>query len=57
MIQLAQTTRRSELGKITPDKTFEERSALNENIVFRVFLSSIYLYDGSPFVELSIYVT
>ncbi|XP_020591396.1 stomatin-like protein 2, mitochondrial isoform X2 [Phalaenopsis equestris] len=33
VIQLAQTTMRSELGKITLDKTFEERDALNENIV------------------------
>jgi len=33
VIQLAQTTMRSELGKMTLDKTFEERDALNENIV------------------------
>ncbi|KAG1359361.1 stomatin-like protein 2, mitochondrial [Cocos nucifera] len=33
VIQLAQTTMRSELGKITLDKTFEERDALNESIV------------------------
>ncbi|XP_073106275.1 uncharacterized protein [Elaeis guineensis] len=33
VIQMAQTTMRSELGKITLDKTFEERDALNENIV------------------------
>ncbi|KAJ7959475.1 stomatin-like protein 2, mitochondrial [Quillaja saponaria] len=33
VIQLAQTTMRSELGKITLDKTFEERDALNEKIV------------------------
>lgn len=31
--QLAQTTMRSELGKITLDKTFEERESLNRNIV------------------------
>ncbi len=31
--QLAQTTMRSELGKITLDKTFEEREILNINIV------------------------
>ena len=31
--QLAQTTMRSELGKITLDKTFEERDILNTNIV------------------------
>ncbi len=31
--QLAQTTMRSEIGKITLDKTFEEREALNANIV------------------------
>ncbi len=31
--QLAQTTMRSELGKITLDKTFEERESLNTNIV------------------------
>ncbi|KAL1813658.1 hypothetical protein DCAR_0626018 [Daucus carota subsp. sativus] len=33
VIQLAQTTMRSELGKITLDKSFEERSALNDKIV------------------------
>ncbi|XP_078178353.1 uncharacterized protein LOC144572593 [Carex rostrata] len=33
VIQLAQTTMRSELGKITLDKTFEERDMLNEKIV------------------------
>lgn len=39
VIQLAQTTMRSELGKITLDKTFEERDTLNEKIVvsFLVF--------------------
>ena len=31
--QMAQTTMRSELGKITLDKTFEERDTLNANIV------------------------
>jgi len=31
--QLAQTTMRSELGKITLDRTFEERDALNDSIV------------------------
>ena len=31
--QLAQTTMRSELGKITLDKTFEERDRLNKNIL------------------------
>ncbi len=30
---LAQTTMRSEIGKLTLDKTFEEREALNSNIV------------------------
>ncbi len=33
VVQLAQTTMRSELGRITLDKTFEERTALNLNIV------------------------
>lgn len=31
--QLAQTTMRSEIGKLTMDKTFEERERLNSNIV------------------------
>jgi len=31
--QLAQTTMRSEIGKLTLDKTFEERETLNANIV------------------------
>mmetsp|Transcript_23825 Transcript_23825/g.66099 ORF Transcript_23825/g.66099 Transcript_23825/m.66099 type:complete len:462 (+) Transcript_23825:122-1507(+) len=33
VLKLAQTTMRSELGKITLDKTFEERDTLNSNIV------------------------
>lgn len=33
LIQLAQTNMRSEIGKITLDKTFEERESLNVNIV------------------------
>jgi len=33
VVQLAQTTMRSELGKITLDKTFEERDTLNVKIV------------------------
>lgn len=33
LTQLAQTTMRSEIGKITMDKTFEEREMLNTNIV------------------------
>ena len=34
--QLAQTTMRSEIGKIELDKTFEEREALNTNIVMAI---------------------
>ncbi len=34
--QLAQTTMRSEIGKIDLDKTFEERDALNTSIVFSI---------------------
>lgn len=33
IIQLAQTTMRSELGKISLDKVFREREGLNINIV------------------------
>ncbi|KAK3122778.1 hypothetical protein QOZ80_8AG0618170 [Eleusine coracana subsp. coracana] len=33
VLQLAQTTMRSEVGKITLDKSFEERDTLNEKIV------------------------
>mmetsp|Transcript_1868 Transcript_1868/g.2807 ORF Transcript_1868/g.2807 Transcript_1868/m.2807 type:complete len:393 (-) Transcript_1868:63-1241(-) len=36
VMQLAQTTMRSELGKITLDKTFEERENLNKNIVIAI---------------------
>ncbi|KAM0869393.1 hypothetical protein ACQ4PT_035685 [Festuca glaucescens] len=36
VIQLAQTTMRSELGKITLDKTFEERDTLNVKIVMSI---------------------
>lgn len=38
IIQLAQTTMRSEIGKITLDQTFEERSTLSEKIVVRFSL-------------------
>ncbi len=34
--QLAQTTMRSEIGKMTMDKTFEEREAMNVNIVHSI---------------------
>lgn len=34
--QLAQTTLRSEIGKIDLDKTFEERAAINQAVVFEV---------------------
>lgn len=33
VMQLAQTSMRSELGKMTLDNTFEERDSLNEKIV------------------------
>jgi len=36
VLQLAQTTMRSELGKISLDKTFEEREALNVKIVNQI---------------------
>ncbi|KAI7981507.1 hypothetical protein LOK49_Contig34G00005 [Camellia lanceoleosa] len=36
VIQLAQTTMRSELGKITLDKTFEERDTLNDKIAISI---------------------
>lgn len=38
--QLAQTTMRSEIGKIDLDKTFEERESLNINIVNSINLAS-----------------
>ena len=44
VIQLAQTTMRSELGKITLDKTFEERDTLNEQIVVSVFFHLVLSY-------------
>lgn len=37
VIKLAQTTMRSELGKISLDKTFSGRDMLNENIVVCFF--------------------
>ena len=33
IINLAQTTMRSEIGKLSLDKTFEEREVLNEKII------------------------
>lgn len=38
--QLAQTTLRSEIGKIDLDRTFEERAAINGNIVSEVDMAS-----------------
>lgn len=38
--QLAQTTMRSEIGKIDLDKTFEERESLNTNIVQAINMAS-----------------
>ena len=38
--QLAQTTLRSEIGKIDLDRTFEERAAINGNVVHEVDLAS-----------------
>ena len=43
VIQLAQTTMRSELGKITLDKTFEERDTLNEKIVVIILRSPLLM--------------
>lgn len=42
MKQLAQTTMRSELGKLSLDKTFEERESLNHSIVNALNLASEY---------------
>lgn len=44
VLQLAQTTMRSELGKITLDKTFEERDTLSKKIV--VNIRSLFLFTG-----------
>ena len=49
VIQLAQTTMRSELGKMTLDKTFEERDALNENIVVCHLISNLKLFVYFPY--------
>jgi regulator of protease activity HflC (stomatin/prohibitin superfamily) len=51
VIQLAQTTMRSELGKMTLDKTFEERDALNENIVVSILflISSFFVIKSILF--------
>jgi hypothetical protein len=46
VIQLAQTTMRSELGKITLDKTFEERDTLNEKIVVSLICSSVFFFNS-----------
>lgn len=49
VVQLAQTTMRSELGKITLDKTFEERATLNLNIVESIRYSNVLhmiVHDG-----------
>lgn len=40
IIQLAQTTLRSEIGKIDLDRTFEERALINGNVVREVDLAS-----------------
>lgn len=40
VVQLAQTTMRSEIGKLTMDATFEERDQLNANIVNAINLAA-----------------
>jgi regulator of protease activity HflC (stomatin/prohibitin superfamily) len=40
IIQLAQTTLRSEIGKIVLDRTFEERTVINANVVQELDLAS-----------------
>ena len=47
VVQLAQTTMRSELGKITLDKTFEERDALNHSIVKSIQCALVAAEQGS----------
>ena len=49
VLQLAQTTMRSELGKITLDKTFEERDALNEKIVVWILIPILYSLFNFPY--------
>lgn len=51
VIQLAQTTMRSELGKITLDKTFEERDTLNEKIVVIFLLFFFTFFEFIPSME------
>jgi regulator of protease activity HflC (stomatin/prohibitin superfamily) len=41
VIQLAQTTMRSEIGKIDLDKTFEERMNINKQVVASIDEASI----------------
>ena len=57
VVQLAQTTMRSELGKITLDKTFEERDTLNEKIVVRSLYTFMFLvqFFNIFFVDLLCY--
>ena len=51
VMQLAQTTMRSELGKITLDKTFEERDALNRNIVSSIQCAVLRPASSSPVIK------
>ena len=44
--QLAQTTMRSEIGKIDLDKTFEERESLNINIAKKVAIAVKKAYEN-----------
>lgn len=55
VVQLAQTTMRSELGKITLDKTFEERDTLNEKIVVcsLSFFISVSSFRTFPVLKLN----
>ena len=45
--QLAQTTMRSDIGKISLDKTFEERDTLNRNIVEAIRCAQALVGAGS----------
>lgn len=48
MVQLAQTTMRSEIGKITLDKTFEERETLNHHIGAAPIRAHCWGWAGRP---------
>ena len=50
--QLAQTTMRSEIGKLTLDKIFQERETLNQQIVGKIHCVTFSLFQNRSAISI-----